>query len=463
MGWNTGIFAAIVLGGAMSVGCSQKAAPPEPKSDPLGDLAAPASPNVELPTRPTATTLRVLVGGDVLPHRPRLLEPARIQAALEPLTPFFQSSDAVVVNFEAATGDPDHATKMAYVAPPEWLSALKESGVTAITGANNHTCDMGQMGVRTTLASSQTAGLTAVGLDAASAPFTYRVIAEKQGKKVCAVAWTNLMNSHSCEGSSLVAYAPPTRHGTAQIVSAIAKARASCDAVVAIFHGGAEYAPQTEAVMQQATRAADAGADAVIMHHPHIVSPMTKHTTKDGRTVPIFASLGNLVTNQGESWKPPMFPVLRTDRHLVCVNGWTRLGMLADLTFSFSGTHKALSYASHLVYIENEHANDRAAKMPKIDVRMLSPEADKDVIARLRDDKVGPVPVFDDPCWFEATGKRCDADVDPKSKDADAVVSADTGGADDGAEPSPRSRRLTAAHVSTKTKSHKHVAFRPEE
>jgi poly-gamma-glutamate synthesis protein (capsule biosynthesis protein) len=343
---------------------------------------------------------------------------------------------------------------MEYVAPPELLNSLKEAGVTAISAANNHTCDMGTMGVRTTLASSQTAGLTTVGLDAGSAPFTFRVIAEKDGKKVCAVAWTDLMNSHSCEGSSLVAYAPPSRKSTAQIVTAITKARESCDAVVAIFHGGSEYAPQTDAMMAQATRAADAGADAVIMHHPHIVSPMTKHTTKDGRTVPIFASLGNLVTNQGESWKPPMFPVLRTDRHLVCVNGWTRLGMLADLAFSFSGTHKALSYASHLVYIENEHANDKAAKMPKIDVRMLSPEGDKDVIARLRDDKIGPTPVFDDPCWFEASGKRCDADVDPKSKDA--VAANDLGqdpGSDDAEEPK-HSRRLTAAHVSTK-KSHK--------
>lgn len=459
MRWNTGIFAAIVLGAAVSVGCAQKAAATDTKpSDPLGDLAGPASPNVELPPRSTATTLRVLIGGDVLPHRPRLAEPARILTALLPLSPFFQSSDAVVVNFEAATGDPDHATKMAYVAPPEWLGALRESGVTAITAANNHSCDMGQMGVRTTLASSQSAGLTAIGVDAGSAPFTHRVIAEKNGKKVCAVAWTNLMNSHSCDGSTLVAYAPATRRGTAAIVSAVTKARASCDAVIAIFHGGAEYAPQTEAAMAQAARAADAGADAVIMHHPHIVSPMTKHTTTDGRTVPIFASLGNLVTNQGESWKPPMFPVLRTDRHLVCVNGWTRLGMLADLAFSFSGTHKALSYASHLVYIQNEHANDKAAKMPKIDVRMLSPEGDKDVIARLRDDKVGPTPVFDDPCWFEGSGKRCDADIDTKPSGASAPTDEPlASGSDD--EPSAvdarRSRRLTAAHVQAKTKTHK--------
>ncbi len=457
MRWNTGFFAAIVLGAAASAGCARKAPVEDPKpSDPLGDLAGSASPNVELPPRSTATTLRVLIGGDVLPHRPRLLEPARIHAALEPLSPFFHASDAVVVNFEAATGDPDHATKMAYVAPPEWLSALSESGVTAITAANNHSCDMGQMGVRTTLASAQSAGLLAIGVDSGSAPFTYRVIAEKNGKKVCAVAWTNLMNSHSCDGSTLVAYAPATRRGTAEIMAAVAKARESCDAVVAIFHGGSEYAPQTEAAMFQATRAADAGADAVIMHHPHIVSPMTKHTTKDGRTVPIFASLGNLVTNQGESWKPPMFPVLRTDRHLVCVNGWTRLGMLADLAFSFSGSHKALSYASHLVYIENEHANDKAAKMPKIDVRMLSPEGDKDVIARLRDDKVGPVPVFDDPCWFEASGKRCDAEVDAKTKPAAGEPIATAGGSSDDAEPSsPRSRRLTAAHVQAKTKPHK--------
>src|SRR5207253_1979794 len=83
------------------------------------------------------------------------------------------------------------------------------------------------------------------------------------------------------------------------------------DATIAIIDGGDEYVAQRREVMDQARHAADAGADAVIVHHPHIASPVVVHATKDGRKVPVFASVGNLASNQGESWKPSMFPVLR--------------------------------------------------------------------------------------------------------------------------------------------------------
>jgi hypothetical protein len=172
-----------------------------------------------------------------------------------------------------------------------------------------------------------------------------------------------------------------------------------------------------------------------------------------------------------------MFPVLREDRHLVCVNGWTRLGMLADLTFSFSAgangdphaVRKGLSYASHLLFIENEHAQDRAAPMPKISVRMLSPQGDTDAIARLKDDKVGPVAVFDDPCWFESSGKRCDAEMERTKGAAPASATASSEPNDDeadfpasdakGAHARKDHGRLTGARVSAKSKGDD----RPEE
>src|SRR5206468_1764688 len=53
--------------------------------------AAPAPPiAVSAATLPVPDpTLRVLVAGDVLPHRPRLVDPARIAGALAPIRPLF--------------------------------------------------------------------------------------------------------------------------------------------------------------------------------------------------------------------------------------------------------------------------------------------------------------------------------------------------------------------------------------
>ena len=63
-----------------------------------------------------------------------------------------------------------------------------------------------------------------------------------------------------------------------------------------------------------------------------------------------------------------MFPVLTENRHLVCVNGWTRLGVLADLSFTFDPDGQKrprLDWGMHLVWIDNEHAEDRGVAMPE--------------------------------------------------------------------------------------------------
>lgn len=355
---------------------------------------------------PLDRALRVIVGGDLLPHRPSLIAPAAIHAALAPLAPLFAKADAVVANYEAATGDVDpKAFRLAYAAPRGWLEELPRSGIHAVTVANNHACDLGEAGLEATLDVAAKSGLVALGADATD-PWAPRVIAEQGGRRVCAVAWTTLSNSEGgCSRSRRLAVAPLSGAGKQRIDRALARARTRCDATIAIFHGGEEYAPQTTLVLDQAAHAAEAGADAVVVHHPHIASPVVVHVTKDGRSVPLFASVGNLVTNQGESWKPPMFPVLRENRHLVCVNGWTRLGVLADFSFTFEAnggsSHPRLDWGMHLLWIDNEHAEDRTVTMPKIAARLLEPVRDQAIIARLSNDARGPLALFSDPCWFE--------------------------------------------------------------
>lgn len=394
-----------------------------PKVDVPTAPASPAAPSV--PSRP----LRVLVGGDLLPHRPSLLTASAIQGALAPLGSLFSQADGVVANYEAATGDVDSkANRLAYAAPKGWLGALPRTGIKAVTVANNHSCDLGDAGLTATLDEAKQSGLVAIGGDDVD-PWTPRAVAtdEQSGKRVCAIAWTTISNSEgACSKGRKLAFAPLNGSGKGRIDRAFAKARAAkCDAVIAIMHGGTEYVPQTTQVMDQAAHAAEAGADAVVVHHPHIASPVVVHPTKDARNVPIFASVGNLVTNQGESWKPPMFPVLTENRRLVCVNGWTRLGVLADFTFTFddpaSKNHAKLDWGLHLLWIQNEHAEDRSIAVPKIDVRLLDPEKDKTVIAKLSEDTRGPVALFEDRCWFERPGAAANGDRDPRCSSTSAI------------------------------------------
>src|SRR5262249_52046961 len=83
-------------------------------------------------TSTEATGVRVLLGGDVIPHRPSLTAPSALENALAPLGPLFAKADVVVANYEAATGELEKkAFRLAYAAPPEWLEALPNAGIKA--------------------------------------------------------------------------------------------------------------------------------------------------------------------------------------------------------------------------------------------------------------------------------------------------------------------------------------------
>jgi len=392
-----------------------------PRPSPAIELSQPA-PTVTLPVLAHAlssaslgTELHVIIGGDLLPHRPMLLPVERLHAALEPLAPLLATADVAVSNYETATGGTElfrGAHNMSLAVPDAWLA---EAGTFfhAITVANNHACDLGRGGLTATLAAAKQAGVVAVGGDAGRDPWQPRVIDEKDGRKVCAVAWTTFVNAegHACKASGELAIAGFDHKGSLAIELAVARARRSgCDGIVAIFHGGEEYVGPTLGVREQAKIAADAGADVVIVHHPHVPAPTEVIVTRDGRKVPVFESVGNLLSNQGESYELPNSPVSKT--RLIAQNAWTRLGVLADLRWSWPAAapfheRSSFTYGYHLTWTENDHLQHRADPMPHIATRPLDPKIDHALILRLSSDEQGPIRLFTDPCWLEASGARC--------------------------------------------------------
>jgi 2',3'-cyclic-nucleotide 2'-phosphodiesterase (5'-nucleotidase family) len=293
---------------------------------------------------------------------------------------------------------------MSLAATPAWMHAVASSNVTAVTLANNHACDLGAHGLAASLDTADAEGLTALGVDARD-PWAPRTLASRDGHRVCAVAWTTFVNDRraGCGANGHLAIAKANHEGRMRVAKAIAGAiHEGCDAVIAIVHGGEEYAPQTDAMMNVARGAAEAGADAIVMHHPHVVSPLVVHTTEDGRRVPIFASLGNLVSNQGESWTPA-YPAAQKDRHIVYLNGWTRVGMLADLDVRFDAPNrqKIAAFGYHLVFVESDHVLDKSNPHPRIVARPLDPESDRTIVDKLSRDAAGPRAIFEDACWIE--------------------------------------------------------------
>jgi len=414
---STVLRLAIALGMAsVGAGCAPRPAPSMELATPIPEETAHAT----VIPRPISvsspgTDLHVIVGGDLVPHRPMLLPIERLHAGLEPLGAILASADVAIANYETATGTSDRFTgkhNMSLAAPAEWLTEVG-TRFHAVTVANNHACDLGRAGLSATLAAAKQSGVTAIGGDMDHDPWQSRVIDEKDGRKVCAVAWTTFVNAEgkACKGSGELAIAGFDRKGRQAIETAVARARKSgCDGVVAIFHGGEEYVGPIWGVREQAKAAADAGADVVVIHHPHVPAPAVVLVARDGRKVPVFESVGNLLSNQGESYEFPNFPV--SPKHLIAQNAWTRLGVLADLSWSWpagapSHERPTFTYGYHLTWTENDHIQNRAEPMPHISTRPLDPVADKALIARLSSDSRGPVRLFTDPCWMEASGARC--------------------------------------------------------
>lgn len=372
--------------------------------------AAPSSAPKPAPARAETRSLRVLVAGDVIPHRPRLSSPERIGDALAPLKSLFSEAHAVVANHEGAVvseRDREHyeAIRPALVASPSWTRALAQSHIAAVTLANNHACDAGREGLERTMSTVDELGLVGIGADADD-PFRPRVLAVSGGRRVCAIAWTALVNlpRSQCATSGKLAVAPFGIEGEMRIERAIKDAKSgACDALVAIGHAGEEYGAQVDGARAQARAAAAAGADAVVLHHPHVLSGIEVMTTDDGRRVPLFFSVGNLVSNQGESWHPGMAPA-NADRRFVARNAWTRLGMIADLTFRWEGDapRPSLVWGYDLVWTDNDGAKDSAA----IAARPLDPTGDRPIIAALERDAHAPERLFASPCW-RAVGPGC--------------------------------------------------------
>src|SRR5580658_6299098 len=160
--------------------CSPRVLPISAASRPTPEAVVPTT-LVRAPTK-----IRILVGGDLMPHRPMLLPPEKLRDALEPLGPLLARADLAVANYETATGDPDllAAHDISLVASPVWLRVAAEQ-FHALTVANNHACDLGRRGLEATLEAARDAHVIALGADDTT-PWQARVLVEKDGKRVCA-------------------------------------------------------------------------------------------------------------------------------------------------------------------------------------------------------------------------------------------------------------------------------------
>lgn len=194
-------------------------------------------------------------------------------------------------------------------APPENIGAIVRAGIGMVSTAGNHIADCGAQGISDTLAALHDSGIAHAGCGANITEARSPAVADVSGIRVALLSYNCVgpqfgwadENSAGCAflplGTSDGSPVSPRADLESVLPSAleileedVASARECADIVLVSLHKGLVHTPARLAPYERpiAHAAIDAGADAVLSHHAHIVRGIEFHAGK-----PIFHGLGN--------------------------------------------------------------------------------------------------------------------------------------------------------------------------
>lgn len=212
------------------------------------------------------------------------------------LRQLLSDADILEINeeFPFGTGGTKETDKQyTFRADPKYISIFEEMGVDAVGLANNHVLDFGKDCLNETFTTLDAAGLPYTGagdtLEKAKTP----IVIEKNGKTFAFLAASRVIPKASWD----VRNAAPgvfTCYDTTELISSIQDAKSKYDFVFVCVHWGTEHTTELTDYQQNMGHSfIDAGADAVIGSHPHILQGIEYYNGK-----PIFYSLGNFIFNK---------------------------------------------------------------------------------------------------------------------------------------------------------------------
>ena len=290
-----------VLGRELVYGCALRrddgavAVPSQPPTQAQSQAHIPAPPRpAQMPdaSSPDASpAVRLVFLGDVmLADGPgRLI--ARGGDPFAPVAARLKQADVRIANLECVVASTGKAFDKPWTfrAHPRVLDVLRRH-VDVVSLANNHSGDFGRTAFAEMLQRLDAAGLPHIGggRDLASAHAPHLIV--RDGLKIALLGYDEFFPRHFEAGHDHPGVAWSEDE---QVVDDIRRARSvhGADIVIPFMHWGQEHEPVANARQRQLARLMiDAGADAVVGTHPHVVQD-----TETYRGKPIVYSLGNFV------------------------------------------------------------------------------------------------------------------------------------------------------------------------
>jgi poly-gamma-glutamate synthesis protein (capsule biosynthesis protein) len=257
-------------------------------------------------------SVRLVAVGDILMHQDvqRAAREAEsgLRALWQDVEPLLQGADIAFANLETPVAPTSGLPGRPFMfnGPPELPAALKASGFTVLSTANNHAYDQGVAGVVETLDRLRAEHLVPVGSGATRREAEQPQVVQVRGLRVAFLGFTDLYNINLNRKDS-----EPWVRGLdpAAAAEAVRAVRPLADVVVVSIHWGVEY--QHDPLPRQrevAARLCAAGADLILGTHPHVLQPVERLASGGNRTLVAY-SLGNFVSNQDRMYLPDLFKV----------------------------------------------------------------------------------------------------------------------------------------------------------
>lgn len=246
-------------------------------------------------------TVRIVAAGDLMQHLPQVMA-ARLKddttkydytPSFRYVASQFRDADLSIVNLETtlSEGGPYYGYPC-FKSPAEVADAMRDMGIDVAALANNHCCDRGAYGVKSTAEILDKRGISRVGVYRDSAEYkTNNVLyLKRSGISFAIVNYTYGTNGINAPKGMVVNHLDSVamRRDLASIN------RDSVDCVIAVVHWGNEYERQPN--REQKTLAdfmRRSGVDIILGSHPHVVQPFEVND----KGVTLY-SLGNFVSNQ---------------------------------------------------------------------------------------------------------------------------------------------------------------------
>lgn len=244
--------------------------------------------------------LTLVFSGDVMQHLPQVAAARKEDGSFDYgpcfqyIAPFWKGADFAVVNLETTLSERGPYSGYPRFASPKALAAaLKEAGVDAAMLANNHCCDRGLAGIRTTVRTADSLGLRYAGVYTDSALSHKPLILKKNRFKVALLNATYGTNGLPVRKGTVVHLID-----TVRMAEEVRQARRdSATHVILFVHWGEEYQRRPNGEQRRlAEWCRRMGIDAVIGSHPHVAQPIDTAQR-------IVWSLGNFVSNQRKRYQ----------------------------------------------------------------------------------------------------------------------------------------------------------------